>query len=147
MVRIVVVGAGVVGLGAAMLLAGESIPADLVVDMTGRRSALPGWLQDIGARPPAEELEDRGFIYYGRHFRSADGSLPSLRASPLMHWDTISSLTLPADNGTWSVALVIGSKDTPSADCASQAAGRRWCAVFLRPRTGWRGPRSTTASR
>jgi 2-polyprenyl-6-methoxyphenol hydroxylase-like FAD-dependent oxidoreductase len=32
--------------------AGEYIPADLVVDMTGRRSALPGWLQDIGARPP-----------------------------------------------------------------------------------------------
>jgi flavin-dependent dehydrogenase len=92
--------------------AGESIPADLVVDMTGRRSALPGWLQEIGARPPAEELEDSGFIYYGRHFRSADGSLPPLRTAPLMHWDTISSLTLPADNGTWSVSLVIGSKDT-----------------------------------
>ena len=41
--------------------AGESITADLVVDMSGRRSALPGWLQDIGGRRPAEELEDSRF--------------------------------------------------------------------------------------
>lgn len=27
---------------------GQVVPADLVVDMTGRRSALPGWLEDIG---------------------------------------------------------------------------------------------------
>jgi hypothetical protein len=37
---------------------GESISADLVVDTSGRRSALPDWLEDIGARRPAEELED-----------------------------------------------------------------------------------------
>jgi 2-polyprenyl-6-methoxyphenol hydroxylase-like FAD-dependent oxidoreductase len=92
--------------------AGESIPADLVVDMSGRRSALPGWLADIGARPPAEELEDCGFVYYGRHFRSADGSLPPFIGPPQMHWGTVTSLTLPADNGTWSVVLVISSKDT-----------------------------------
>jgi hypothetical protein len=29
-----------------------------------------------------------------------------------MHWGTISSLTLPADNGTWAIALVTSSKDT-----------------------------------
>jgi 2-polyprenyl-6-methoxyphenol hydroxylase-like FAD-dependent oxidoreductase len=92
--------------------AGESIPADLVVDMSGRRSALPGWLADIGARPPAEELEDCGFVYYGRHFRSADGSLPAMIGPPQMRWGTVSSLTLPADNGTWSVVVVTSSKDT-----------------------------------
>jgi flavin-dependent dehydrogenase len=91
--------------------AGESIPADLVVDMTGRRSSLPDWLGEVGARPVAEELEDCGFIYYGRHFRSADGSLPPLLGPPQMHWGTVSSLTLPADNGTWSVVLVASSKD------------------------------------
>jgi 2-polyprenyl-6-methoxyphenol hydroxylase-like FAD-dependent oxidoreductase len=53
--------------------AGEVMTADLVVDMSGRRSALPGWLTDVGARPPVEELEESGFVYYGRHFRSADG--------------------------------------------------------------------------
>lgn len=92
--------------------AGEAIAADLVVDMTGRRSALPGWLEDIGARRPDEELEESGFVYFGRHFRSADGSLPPLFGPPQIPWGTISSLTLPADNGTWSVTVVISSKDT-----------------------------------
>jgi hypothetical protein len=90
---------------------GASIPADLVVDMTGRRSALPGWLQDIGAPRPTEELDDSGFVYFGRHFRSADGSVPPLLGAPQIHWGTISSLTLAADNGTWSVVLVASSKD------------------------------------
>jgi len=92
--------------------AGEVIPADLVVDMSGRRSALPGWLADIGAPRPVEELEDCGFVYYGRHFKSADGSVPPLIGPPQISWGTITSLTLPCDNGTWSVGLVTSSKDT-----------------------------------
>src|SRR5580692_12074291 len=92
--------------------AGESIPADLVVDMSGRRSALPGWLSEIGARDPAEEVEDSGFVYYGRHFRSVDGSVPPAIGPSVMDWGTITSLTLPADNGTWAIALVTSSKDT-----------------------------------
>jgi 2-polyprenyl-6-methoxyphenol hydroxylase-like FAD-dependent oxidoreductase len=91
---------------------GESIPADLVMDMSGRRSALPGWLSEIGARDPAEELEDSGFVYYGRHFRSVDGSVPPAIGPNVMDWGTITSLTLPADNGTWAIALVTSSKDT-----------------------------------
>jgi 2-polyprenyl-6-methoxyphenol hydroxylase-like FAD-dependent oxidoreductase len=90
---------------------GEVVLADLVVDMSGRRSALPDWLQGIGARRPAEELEDSGFLYYGRHFRSADGSPPAALGPPVMHWGTITSLTLPADNGTWAVGIVTGSND------------------------------------
>ncbi len=91
--------------------AGEEIPADLVVDMTGRRSALPRWLEEAGARLPIEELEDSGFMYYGRHFRSSDGSRPFGLGPALMPLGTISSLTLPADNGTWSVTLVTSAKD------------------------------------
>jgi 2-polyprenyl-6-methoxyphenol hydroxylase-like FAD-dependent oxidoreductase len=90
---------------------GESIPADLVVDMSGRRSALPAWLRGIDARPPVEELEDSGFLYYGRYFRSADRSMPAMRGAVQMDWGTITSLTLPADNGTWAIVLVTGSKD------------------------------------
>jgi hypothetical protein len=29
-----------------------------------------------------------------------------------IHWGTVSSVTLPADNGTWAVVLVTSSKDT-----------------------------------
>jgi flavin-dependent dehydrogenase len=90
---------------------GEEITADLVVDMTGRRSPLPRWLEAIRARPPHDELDDCGFIYYGRHFRSADGGIPPALGGLLMHLGTISTLTLPADNGTWSVTLVTSAKD------------------------------------
>lgn len=103
---------GVPHVTAVRTKAGESIPADLVVDMSGRRSALPGWLSEIGARDPAEELEDSGFVYYGRHFRSVDGSVPPAIGPNVMDWGTITSLTLPADNGTWAIALVTSSKDT-----------------------------------
>ncbi|MEI4884218.1 NAD(P)/FAD-dependent oxidoreductase, partial [Klebsiella pneumoniae] len=39
---------------------GQEFRADLVVDATGRRSTLPRLLEAIGARPPAEELDDCG---------------------------------------------------------------------------------------
>ncbi|MGH3211019.1 MAG: hypothetical protein ACRDNO_25005 [Trebonia sp.] len=103
--------AGVPHVTGVQTKAGEVIPADLVVDMSGRRSALPGWLEAVGARRPDEELEDTGFVYFQRTFRSADGSLPPMKGPPQIHWGTISSITLPADNGTWAVVLVTGSKD------------------------------------
>lgn len=49
---------------------GESSHADVIVDAGGRRAPLPAWLQAIGAKPPIEELDDSGFVYYFRHFRS-----------------------------------------------------------------------------
>jgi 2-polyprenyl-6-methoxyphenol hydroxylase-like FAD-dependent oxidoreductase len=91
---------------------GEQIAADLVVDATGRRSPLGRWLADCGAAPAAEETEDSGFVYYGRHFRSADGSVPPMLGPALQEYGTVSSLTLPADHGTWSVVLVISAKDS-----------------------------------
>jgi len=93
------------------LSTGEELTADLVVDMTGRRSHLPRWLEAIGAQAPRDELDDCGFVYYGRHFRSADGTIPPALGGFLMHLGTISALTLPADNGTWSVTLVTSAKD------------------------------------
>ena len=102
---------GVPHVAGVRLGTGEELAADLVVDMTGRRSPLPRWLQAIGARPPVDELDDCGFIYYGRHFRSADGGLPPALGGFLMHLGTITALTLPADNGTWSVTLATSAKD------------------------------------
>jgi flavin-dependent dehydrogenase len=90
---------------------GDELRADLVVDAGGRRSALPRWLADIGARAPAEELEDCGFVYYGRHFRSDDGSVPPAFGGLLQPYDSISILTLPADNGTWGVGLIASAHD------------------------------------
>ena len=91
--------------------AGDDIDADLVVDASGRRSPLPTWLTAIGAEPPYQELEDCGFVYYGRHFRSADGSIPPALGGLLQHYDSFCTLTLPADNGAWGVGITASAHD------------------------------------
>jgi 2-polyprenyl-6-methoxyphenol hydroxylase-like FAD-dependent oxidoreductase len=91
---------------------GEEIASDLVVDASGRRSQLPAWLAALGARPPVEEVEDSGFIYYGRHFRSADGSVPAMLGGLLTAVGSMSVLSLPADNGTWGLGLITSAGDS-----------------------------------
>jgi 2-polyprenyl-6-methoxyphenol hydroxylase-like FAD-dependent oxidoreductase len=91
---------------------GEEIRADLVIDASGRRSPLPTWLVDAGARAPAEEMDDSGFVYYGRHFRSSDGTTPIAFGPLLQHYDSLSLLTLPSDNGTWGIGLITSAKDS-----------------------------------
>ena len=90
---------------------GEEVRGDLVIDTTGRRSPLPRWLTEAGADAPAEELDDCGFVYYGRHFCSPSGELPPLFGPALQHYDSISTLTLAADNGTWAVGVIASAKD------------------------------------
>jgi 2-polyprenyl-6-methoxyphenol hydroxylase-like FAD-dependent oxidoreductase len=91
--------------------AGEDLRADLVVDAAGRRSTLPTWLTDIGAPRPVEDRADCGFVYYGRHFRSNDGSVPMAFGPLLQDYGTVSVLTLPADNGAWGVGIITSAKD------------------------------------
>ena len=91
---------------------GTDLSADVVVDASGRRSALPSLLTAAGARPPFEEKDDCGFVYYGRHFRSTDGSLPPALGPPLQDGETVSALTLPGDNGTWGIGIITSSRDT-----------------------------------
>ncbi|MGO9788877.1 MAG: FAD-dependent oxidoreductase [Solirubrobacteraceae bacterium] len=90
---------------------GEQISADLVIDATGRSSRLPKWLQEAGTRAVYEESEDSGFIYYGRTFRSDNGTLPAVIGPMVSRLGTISLLTLPADNGTWAVVICTSSGD------------------------------------
>ena len=90
---------------------GEQIDADLVVDATGRRSGLPRMLDALGASPLHTEIEPAGFVYFTRHFRSSDGTVPDQRAPLLAHYDSFSVLTLPADNGTWGVGITASSED------------------------------------
>jgi 2-polyprenyl-6-methoxyphenol hydroxylase-like FAD-dependent oxidoreductase len=92
---------------------GKHLSADLVVDATGRRSQLPRWLEAAGARPVYEEVEDSGFMYYTRYFRSRNGALPEFRAPILTPVGTFSVLTLPSDNETWSVTIYASAGDRP----------------------------------
>jgi 2-polyprenyl-6-methoxyphenol hydroxylase-like FAD-dependent oxidoreductase len=89
---------------------GERINADLVVDATGRRSVLPGWLDGIGARPVIEEAETSGFFYYTRYFHAPSGP-PQAQAGLLVPVGSVSLLYVPADNQTWSVTIYVASRD------------------------------------
>lgn len=105
---------------------GEQILADLVVDATGRRSPLPKWLEDLGAAPLHEESEPSGFVYYSRFFHSPDGTPPQPRDRLQAALGTFSILTLPADNGTWSVTVFGSSGDRPLTQLRH---ADRWTAV------------------
>jgi 2-polyprenyl-6-methoxyphenol hydroxylase-like FAD-dependent oxidoreductase len=90
---------------------GTTVPADLVVDCSGRKSRLPGWLTATGARRPPEEREPAGFVYYGRHFRAPADRQPAVLTRMLQHYDSLTLVTLPADHDTWAVGLVTSSAD------------------------------------
>lgn len=47
----------------------ESMPADLVVDATGRGSRAPRWLGELGYQPPAQEKLQVDVAYASRHYR------------------------------------------------------------------------------
>jgi 2-polyprenyl-6-methoxyphenol hydroxylase-like FAD-dependent oxidoreductase len=89
---------------------GDVLHADLVVDATGRQSRAPQWLAALGARPPYEEQEDCGFTYYTRYFT---GTPPQRRGSLLTPLGSMSVLTLPCDNHTWSVTVFVTTGDQP----------------------------------
>jgi 2-polyprenyl-6-methoxyphenol hydroxylase-like FAD-dependent oxidoreductase len=95
----------------ALLAGGHTLRADLVIDCAGRRSALTSWLQAAGARRPAEERADCGFIYYARQYQTRTGALPEGHTNVLQRHESMSILTLPADNGTWSIGLITSGRD------------------------------------
>ena len=89
---------------------GEQLRADLVVDAMGRRTPSDAWLADLGASPPQRTADDSGYAYYTRYF---SGPLPAWRAGLVVAYGTVSLLTLPSDNDTWSVTVFAGSRDVP----------------------------------
>src|SRR5581483_11938575 len=71
-----------------------------------------GWLAGVGAREPAEEAEDSGFIYYTRNFRPKDGAAPPPYLTGLLiPFECFSLLTLPGDADTWSVTVFVSTHD------------------------------------
>jgi len=87
-----------------------TLAADLVVDCAGRRSKVGEWLVAVGARPPVEERLDSGYVYYGRHFRSPAGP-PVALSWVHQFYPSLSILTLPSDNDTWSVVFIVSGRD------------------------------------
>ena len=73
----------------------------------------PGWpsgsKRSTAARPL--DAEDSGFVYYTCYFTGP--ALPVLIAPPVSEIGSISVLTLPGDNQTWSVTVFGASADVP----------------------------------
>lgn len=90
---------------------GEVVRADLVVDASGRRSPIVRWLEAAGCAAPAEERAEAGLVYYARYFRGRDGATPAAVAPLLQHHESVSILTLPADNDTWGVGFIAAASD------------------------------------
>jgi flavin-dependent dehydrogenase len=92
---------------------GTVAPAHLVVDATGRRTPMPGWLADHGV-PLAEDRADCGITYLTRFYRRA----PAAPELPLERgftsggsFDRYSCLVFPADAGTFSVTFGVLPED------------------------------------
>ena len=61
------------------------LPADLVVDATGRRSPVDDWLAQIGARVTATWQAECGVAYFSRHYRLRPATgLPGLLATRIV---------------------------------------------------------------
>ncbi len=89
------------------------LPADVVLDATGRRSRMPARLADHGVTLP-ETVSDCGIAYYTRFYRLYLGE----RIGPLNRgytagssFDRYSCLVFPADNDTFSVTFGILPED------------------------------------
>jgi flavin-dependent dehydrogenase len=91
---------------------GGELRADLVVDAGGRRSALPRWLEEVGARPVAEEVQELGFFYLTRFYRVRPGfERPVIRVPSGVTLDYGAALSFSADNDTFSLSLTLSVDD------------------------------------
>lgn len=82
---------------------GEQLLADLVVDAAGRRTPVPAMVEASGGRRPIEWVEAVGFVYHTQFYRGP--VLPEVRGDLLAAIRSISIVTMPGDNGYWSVTL------------------------------------------
>ena len=96
-------------------LGDESVPADLVVDASGRSSRFPAWLEALGVAPPRETVIDAGVGYATRVFErpAAARDWTALYVFPVPWADGRAGSIFPAENGQWQVGLTGAGGDHP----------------------------------
>jgi 2-polyprenyl-6-methoxyphenol hydroxylase-like FAD-dependent oxidoreductase len=85
----------------------RTYPADIVVDATGRRSAIDTWLTDIAARRSETQWAECGIAYFSRHYRVRPGAtLPGPTTTRIVAGlDEFLVGIWGADNGTMQLAV------------------------------------------
>ncbi|MFE6105021.1 FAD-dependent oxidoreductase [Streptomyces laurentii] len=112
-------------------LGAESHAADLVVDTSGRRSPVPGWLVAAGCRPPVVESHRTGIAYLCRWYRlRGDGPREPERVKTGSSAAFALAGVFPSDNGVFAVSVVLATGD-PSRGALTdpavfEAAARRF---------------------
>ncbi|MGH9180644.1 MAG: NAD(P)/FAD-dependent oxidoreductase, partial [Acidimicrobiales bacterium] len=98
--------------GGVYLEDGSLVPADLVVDASGRRSPLPGWLAAVGGGPVDETTDGTGIVYSSRFYAvTPGGSAPPLDRLVLGDLGHLKYALFPGDNGTFSITFGIRADD------------------------------------
>lgn len=99
---------------------GETLPAELVVDASGRGSALPRWLAAGGHEAPAEERVGVELQYASRIVRLPPGQRDwsVLAVYPSAPRETRGGVIFPLENGTSLVTLLGYLGDHPPGDAA-----------------------------
>jgi 2-polyprenyl-6-methoxyphenol hydroxylase-like FAD-dependent oxidoreductase len=97
------------------------LPADLVVDASGRQSRAPQWLAELGYQPPAETSINSLLGYASRQYVIPDGFQADWRmlvinAKP--PGNARSGALVPIEGGRWMVALIGAGRDYPPTDDA-----------------------------
>ncbi len=95
---------------------GRAVEGDIVVDASGRRSALPGWLAELGVSVP-ETVHESGLMYLSRWYR-----LPpelDVEIDPKLGGDLryVKYLAVPGDARSLSITIAV-----PTADAELRAA-------------------------
>ena len=94
------------------LFSGVSIDADLVIDASGRRSALPEWFAQAGLRAPVEDRQDCGFFYLTRFYSVRPGcQIPTSNIPASIALDYATVFALGADNDTFSLTVTLSVND------------------------------------
>jgi len=88
---------------------GETIDARVVIDAAGRRSPLASMIEAAGGFRPPEHAFEAGFVYNTQYYRGPE--LPQVRDDLLSAIGSFSVLTIPGDDGWWSVTLYHSPKD------------------------------------
>jgi 2-polyprenyl-6-methoxyphenol hydroxylase-like FAD-dependent oxidoreductase len=101
--------------------AADIVPADLVVDSSGRSSKAPDWLRDLGYGEVPEEVVNSGLSYSSRFYTRPDG-FPDEWRSVLINGraphNPRAGLLLTVENDLWHVTLGRMAGDTAPTDDA-----------------------------
>jgi 2-polyprenyl-6-methoxyphenol hydroxylase-like FAD-dependent oxidoreductase len=110
---------------------GTAVPADLVVDATGRRSRAPEWLAALGAPRPEEQEGDAGLVYFTRFYRRASGDGPQATTGLVagdLGW--VKLAVFPGDAGTFSITVGAPAEDEALRALVDPECFERFLAAF-----------------